>query len=95
MGYEKYYETGEKNLPMQLFRIYLEPEILGIGLGKMLLENVEQFVKQEKQDSYIVGVHERNVIGRKFYEKNGFIILTKISDTEGEIYYRKYLDQLS
>ena len=82
-------------MPLQLFRIYLDPEILGIGFGKMLLEKVEQYIKEEKQDQYIVGVHEKNVIGRRFYEKNDFILISKISDAEGEIYYKKQLDLLS
>lgn len=89
VGYNEYWQTGQKNLPLRLFRIYLCPEKIGKGLGGLLLEKIEGFVRQEKQDMYIVGVHEKNMIGRHFYEKNGFILINKKSDAEGEIYYRK------
>lgn len=89
IGYDNYWVTGKKNLPLRLFRIYLDPELLGKGLGKTLLEKVEEFVRQEGQQRYIVGVHEKNTIGLRFYEKRGFVPITKESGAEGEIYFEK------
>lgn len=89
IGYDRYWEKGKKELPLRLFRIYINPKLLRNGLGKLLLQNVERFVKQEGQKSYIVGVHEKNSIGRNFYEKMGFKLTSKESDAEGEIYYEK------
>ena len=91
IGYDNYWKTGKKELPIRLFRIYLQPEVLGKGLGKLLLEKAEAFVRQEGQKKYIVGCHEKNTIGLRFYEKMGFSAITKESDTEGELYFIKYL----
>ena len=92
IGYDRFWESGEKTLPLRLFRIYLNPQILGGGLGTLLLKKVEEFVRQEQQISYIVGVHERNTIGLRFYEKMGFKTTTIESDAEGEIYFEKMID---
>ena len=92
VGYDKFWELGEKNLPLRLFRIYLDPQILRKGLGTLLLKKVEEFVRQERQISYIVGVHEKNRIGLRFYKKMGFKATTIESDAEGEIYFEKILD---
>lgn len=89
VGYDEYWETGKKNLPLRLFRIYLQPGKIGKGLGNLLLEKIEEFVREEKQESYIVGVHEKNMTGRHFYEKNEFVLISKESDAEGEIFYEK------
>jgi hypothetical protein len=91
VGYNAYWENGKNNLPLRLFRIYLDPEELGKGLGNLLLQKVEEFVLAEEQKSYIVGVHEKNSIGLRFYEKNGFEYISKKSDREGEIYLKKNL----
>ncbi len=87
IGYDNYWKTGKKNLPLRLFRIYLDPELVGKGLGQLLLEKVEDFVRQEGQTTYIVGVHEKNTLGLRFYEKMDFKQITKESDAEGEIYF--------
>ena len=92
VGYDRFWESGEKALPLRLFRIYLDPAILGRGLGSLLLEKVEEFVRKTGEKSYIVGVHENNSIGLRFYEKMGFMAILKESDAEGEIYYKKELN---
>ena len=92
IGYDRYWETGKRENDLRLFRIYLDPEYIGKRLGNLLLENVEQFVAQEGLTSYIVGVHEKNIIGLRFYQKMGFILTSKTSDAEGEIYLRKQLE---
>ena len=92
IGYDRYWETGKKINDLRLFRIYLDPECIGKRLGSLLLENIEQFVLQEGLTSYIVGVHEKNTIGLRFYQKMGFSLITKTSDAEGEVYLRKQLE---
>ena len=92
IGYDRFWESKQKILPLRLFRVYLEPKIIGKGLGKLLLKKVEDFVRQEEQLSYIVGVHEQNTIGLKFYKKMGFIATSLQSDAEREIYFEKKLD---
>lgn len=91
VGYEKYWEHGDKKSPVRLFRIYLDPEILGKGLGELLLVQVEEFVRRENKNRYIVGVHEKNIIGLRFYAKHGFEVISKTSDAEGEIFFEKKL----
>lgn len=92
VGYDRFWEHKDKNLTIRLFRIYLDPKILGQGLGKLLLEQIEEFVRQTGKDRYIVGVHEKNVIGLKFYEKQGFKAISTTSDAEGEIFFEKILN---
>jgi len=91
VGYDRFWETGKKNLPLELFRIYLDPAIIGQGLGKDLLEKVENFVRNTGEKSYIVGVHEKNIIGLNFYKKMGFEPFKSNSEAEGEIYFIKHL----
>ena len=91
IGYDNYWITGKKELPLRLFRIYLDPDEIGKGLGKILLQEVEKFVIQESQTSYIVGVHEKNKLGLRFYEKMGFNSITKESEVDGEIFFKKDL----
>ena len=92
IGYDRYWETRKKMNPLRLFRIYLDPKILGKGLGNLLLEKAEEFVKQENQTSYIVGVHEKNTIGLRFYKRMGFKMTSKVTDAEGEIYFKKTIE---
>jgi ribosomal protein S18 acetylase RimI-like enzyme len=57
---------------LEIARLYLLDEFIGLGLGKMLLEQAIDFAK-EKQKKYIwLGVWEHNPRAISFYERNGF-----------------------
>jgi len=57
---------------LEISRLYLLDEFIGLGLGKMLLEQAIDFAK-EKQKKYIwLGVWEHNPRAISFYERNGF-----------------------
>lgn len=61
-----------KQRDLRLGRIYLLPDYIGKGIGRMLLDEVEKFVRKHSKSMYHVLVHKDNKIGIKFYEKNGF-----------------------
>ena len=66
----------------QLTRLYLDPNYIGIGYGKMLLQSGEDFLKGANIESYIVYVHKQNLIGSGFYLKNGFVRCPEKDDDE-------------
>jgi GNAT superfamily N-acetyltransferase len=56
----------------QLYRIYLRPAWWGSGVGELLLRPVEAWLREEGYGGYGCFVHRANVVGRRFYEKQGF-----------------------
>ncbi len=55
-----------------LTRFYIRPDLIGTGLGTLLLDHSEQQLKAMGRHSYFLLVHERNALGIRFYERNGF-----------------------
>ena len=58
----------------ELFRIYADPMYYGSGAGHALLEELHRRL-DGKVDGYVVDVHSRNVRGRAFYDRHGFVIV--------------------
>lgn len=73
-----------------LFRIYLLPEWMGKGIGRMLLDEGEKWVTETKAKEYATTVQKKNTTGIRFYEKNGFIRDDSL-DKDDEVGYRKTL----
>jgi ribosomal protein S18 acetylase RimI-like enzyme len=67
----------------ELFRIYLLPAQIGRGIGTALLMRSEAFVRSHGFDAYRCYVHKANLIGRRFYDRQGFQRLPK-ADHEDE-----------
>jgi ribosomal protein S18 acetylase RimI-like enzyme len=57
----------------ELFRIYLLPEYIGKGIGKELLRQWEEFLREKKAKKYSVHIEPKNKLGRRFYLRNGFV----------------------
>jgi GNAT superfamily N-acetyltransferase len=55
----------------ELYAIYLRPEFIGSGLGRMLLGAVLDGLRERAHTSLCVWVLENNAIGRRFYERLG------------------------
>ena len=73
-----------------LFRIYLRPAYIGIGVGSGLLERGEHFVRTGRFPSYHCFVHKDNELGKRFYLRRGFRHLLG-SDRNDEWYMEKTL----
>lgn len=52
--------------------IYLLPEYQGLGVGKLLLQNAVNKLKEYNLSPFLVSTLERNIAAQKFYEKLGF-----------------------
>ena len=75
IGFDNYWIAPTEKIIdsiIRLFRIYLDPIHIGLGIGSSLLIEVEKFVIKNNQSSYIVGVHKSNIKAINFYKKNGF-----------------------
>jgi ribosomal protein S18 acetylase RimI-like enzyme len=57
---------------LEISRIYVVQEKLGSGVGKALLQFALSFAEQNKKNSLILGVWEKNERAIKFYRSYGF-----------------------
>lgn len=94
IGYTNYQMSTQSDIsPIELHRIYLLPQYISKGIGKELLNLAEKFVLSKDHHMYSCFVHKKNVIGQKFYFKNGFIhIPEKDHVPEEELYLLKKLE---
>jgi ribosomal protein S18 acetylase RimI-like enzyme len=74
----------------ELFRIYLRPAYMGIGVGSGLLQRGEHFLRTQRVPSYHCFVHKDNELGKRFYLRRGFRHLSD-SDRKDEWYMKKVL----
>jgi ribosomal protein S18 acetylase RimI-like enzyme len=58
---------------LEIARLYLLDEFIGLGLGKMLLGQAIDFAKQHQKKYIWLGVWEHNPRAISFYERNGFV----------------------
>lgn len=56
---------------LEVSRLYVLEDFLGLGLGKMLLDVAIDFGKQNQKEYLWLGVWEKNARAIRFYEKNG------------------------
>lgn len=57
---------------LEIARLYVLEEYLGLGVGKILLEAAIDFAKRNRKKYIWLGVWENNARAIRFYEKNGF-----------------------
>lgn len=74
----------------ELMRLYLEPALIGRGVGSLLLEKAEAALRESGFESYHLYVHIRNMRGRRFYERKGLVAVPG-KETDDELYLRKRL----
>ncbi|GAA0879554.1 spermidine/spermine N(1)-acetyltransferase [Algoriphagus jejuensis] len=56
---------------LEIARLYILEDFLGMGLGKSLLDIALDFAKQNQKKYLWLGVWEHNARAIRFYEKNG------------------------
>jgi diamine N-acetyltransferase len=59
--------------PVELARIYLRHEVIGKGYGAALMRAVQVEARRLRADGIWLGVYDRNVRARAFYQRWGFI----------------------
>ncbi|WP_268034781.1 GNAT family N-acetyltransferase [Algoriphagus sp. PAP.12] len=59
---------------LEIARLYVLEDYLGLGLGKKLLDLAIDFAKSKKKKYLWLGVWEKNARAIRFYEKNGLKI---------------------
>lgn len=79
---EHFYELEKKT---KLHKIYILPENQGKGIGKLMIEEVIQLAKLQKQESVVLNVN-RNNKALLFYQKLGFKIIQTIDIEIGNGY---------
>jgi diamine N-acetyltransferase len=58
---------------IELYRLYVDPDYWGLGIGRTLLGMMEDRLREQGIDHYGLYVHALNEIGKAFYFKHGFI----------------------
>jgi ribosomal protein S18 acetylase RimI-like enzyme len=74
----------------ELFRIYLRPDYIGMGVGSGLLERGEHLLRTQRVSSYHCFVHKDNDLAKRFYLRQGFQHVPG-SDRDDEWYMEKVL----
>jgi len=59
-------------VPIELERIYADPERIGSGIGKRLMQAALEYAQQSGFRTVWLGVWERNIRAIRFYRSRGF-----------------------
>jgi len=65
----------ESNVPIELWRIYLDKSSQGLGIGKLLLSAAGHAASEMGSQHIWLGVWERNIQAISFYERRGFNVV--------------------
>jgi diamine N-acetyltransferase len=68
------YALTENPGEMKLEQLYLLPELHGQGLGKLMLNHVEEQARARGRSTLVLQVNKRNDIAVAFYRKAGFTV---------------------
>lgn len=86
-----YLQFGEGQRGPELFRVYAHPDHYGTGVGSVLLGTLHERIRG-RVASYVLDVHSRNVRGRAFYDRNGFVIVGGGATVGCDLTLRRTLD---
>jgi len=72
IGTIAYRQIDEKTV--ELKRVYVRKEHRGSGLAKNLLDEIIDRIKEKQYKNILIETWEKFVAGRRFYEKNNFVL---------------------
>lgn len=76
---------------LEISRLYVLEDYLGLGVGKILLDHALDFAKQNQKKYLWLGVWEKNARAIRFYEKNGLRIFGSHPFPFGDEIQKDYL----
>jgi ribosomal protein S18 acetylase RimI-like enzyme len=71
MGIDRCFDDDKKNA-FEMHFLYIDPAFARNGIGGKMIDYFEEKGKQQSIKEYVIWVLEDNIIGRNFYEKNGY-----------------------
>ncbi len=86
-----YCHMGDGGKGWELFRIYISPRYIGQGVGKTLSMHGEMFLRSKGASRYFCFVHEKNELGKNFYQRSGFQHIPA-KDQDDEWYMEKNIE---
>ena len=86
VGYASYELNSNATSQLMLHKIYLLPEVQGMGIGKMILAFLEKTAKLNNNNSIRLKVFHKNDKAKGFYEKHGFEIIAEETTIVGDVY---------
>jgi len=84
-GYCSYALTSEPD-EMKLEQLYLLPHLHGRGVGRQMLQHVEQAVRREGARRLVLQVNKRNDKALTFYRRSNFVVRTEFVFDVGQGY---------
>lgn len=60
--------------PLEIARLYTRVDLIGKGIGKMLVNEAARFARENNFDSVCVDAWQKNLKAVKFYQREGFEI---------------------
>ena len=86
-GYCRFGQSKEEKELGEVYALYVKNEFRKCGIGKKLLEKVEEMLKNNGYKEMIIWCLQENKIGRNFYEKQGGILFKERKFKIGNKYY--------
>jgi RimJ/RimL family protein N-acetyltransferase len=86
-----YLQFGVGNRGPELYRVYADPAHYGTGVGSALLGELHRRISG-RVPAYVLDVHSRNERGRRFYDRNGFVIVGGGETPDCDLTLRRTLD---
>lgn len=77
MGFAAFEHHHKNGNTTKIHKIYILPETQGKGIGKLLIDSIAQFAKENHADTLLLNVNRFNK-ALSFYQKQGFKIIEKI-----------------
>lgn len=77
--------AGDEPGLWHLYRLYVQPDAWGKGVGTALLERIENSVREREVDELRVSVLADNEVGVAFYEARGFEQLATTEDERFDV----------
>lgn len=77
LGFASFEHHYQNKLITKIHKIYILPETQGKGIGKLLVDSITEFAKQNHSTSLLLNVNRFNK-ALNFYQKLGFEIIQEI-----------------